>query len=149
MPGPGDPPLDPGTVALHARGRRPLPRAGGHRGRGGRRVELAIVDGDDRLLGSIAIARSIDGRAGEVGYWIARDARRRGVATRAVELLSTWAFSELGLERIELLAEPGNTASQRVAEAAGFTKERLLPAHREQKGRMRDFFLYVLVPGSV
>ena len=117
--------------------------------RGGRRVELAIVDGDDRLLGSIAIARSIDGRAGEVGYWIARDARRRGVATRAVELLSTWAFSELGLERIELLAEPGNTASQRVAEAAGFTKERLLPAHREQKGRMRDFFLYVLVPGSV
>jgi RimJ/RimL family protein N-acetyltransferase len=117
--------------------------------RGGRRVELAIVDGDDRLLGSIAIARSIDGRAGEVGYWIARDARRRGVATRAVELLSTWAFSELGLERIELLAEPGNTASQGVAEAAGFTKERLLPAHREQKGRMRDFFLYVLVPGSV
>jgi RimJ/RimL family protein N-acetyltransferase len=87
--------------------------------RGGRRVELAIVDGDDRLLGSIAIARSIDGRAGEVGYWIARDARRRGVATRAVELLSTWAFSELGLERIELLAEPDNAASIRVAERLG------------------------------
>jgi RimJ/RimL family protein N-acetyltransferase len=117
--------------------------------RGGRRVELAIVDGDDRLLGSIAIARSVDGRAGEVGYWIAREARRRRVATRAVRLLSEWAFAELELERIELLAEPGNTASQRVAEAAGFTRERLLPAHRQQKGRMRDFYLYVLVPTPV
>jgi RimJ/RimL family protein N-acetyltransferase len=115
--------------------------------RGGRRVELAIVDPEDRLLGSIAIARSIDGRAGEVGYWIAREARRRGVATRAVQLLAEWAFSELGLARIELLAEPGNHASQRVAEAAGFKRVRLLPAHREQKGRMRDFYLYVLAAG--
>ena len=115
--------------------------------RGGRRVELAIVDPEDRLLGSIAIARSLDGSAGEVGYWVAREARRRGVATRAVQLLAGWAFSELGLERIELLAEPGNYASQRVAEAAGFTLDRLLPAHREQKGRMRDFYLYVLSPG--
>jgi RimJ/RimL family protein N-acetyltransferase len=117
--------------------------------RGGRRVELAIVDPADRLLGSIAIARSIDGRAGEVGYWIARDARRRGVATRAVRLLVGWAFRELGLERIELLAEPGNTASQGVAEAAGFRRERLLRAHREQKGTMRDFYLYAVSPAVV
>jgi RimJ/RimL family protein N-acetyltransferase len=112
--------------------------------RGGRRVELAIVDRTDRLMGSIAVARSADGRAGEVGYWVAAEARRRGVATRAVQLLAGWAFSDLALERIELLAEPGNLASQRVAEAAGFTRERLLPAHREQKGRMRDFYLYAL-----
>jgi RimJ/RimL family protein N-acetyltransferase len=113
--------------------------------RGGRRVELAIVGDDDELLGSIAIARSIDARAGEVGYWVAREARRRGVATRAVRLVSEWAFAELGIERVELLAEPDNVASQGVAEAAGFARERFLPAHREQKGSMRDFYLYVLV----
>jgi RimJ/RimL family protein N-acetyltransferase len=117
--------------------------------RGGRRVELAIVDREDRLLGSIAIARSADGRAGEVGYWVAAGARRRGVASGAVKLLAAWAFSDLELERIELLAEPGNLASQRVAESAGFTRERLLPAHREQKGSMRDFYLYALSPASV
>jgi RimJ/RimL family protein N-acetyltransferase len=117
--------------------------------RGGRRVELAIVDGDDRLLGSIAMARSADGRAGEVGYWVAREARRRGVATGAVRLLAEWAFDALRLTRIELLAEPENHASQGVAEAAGFTRERLLPHHREQKGRLRDFYLYVLVAPSV
>jgi RimJ/RimL family protein N-acetyltransferase len=112
--------------------------------RGGRRVELAIVDGADRLLGSIAIARSADARAGEVGYWVAAEARGRGIATRAVRMLAGWAFAQLGLERIELLAEPGNRASQRVAEAAGFTRERLLVAHREQKGSLRDFYLYAL-----
>jgi RimJ/RimL family protein N-acetyltransferase len=118
--------------------------------RGGRRVELAIADVDDaRLLGSIAIARSADLRAGEVGYWVAADARRRGVATRAVRLLSDWAFAELGLDRIELLAEPGNEASQRVAEAAGFHRDRLLRGHREQKGTLRDFYLFVRQPGSV
>ncbi|MFL5835028.1 MAG: GNAT family N-acetyltransferase [Solirubrobacteraceae bacterium] len=116
--------------------------------RGGRRVELAIVDLDDRLLGSIAIARSADGRVGEVGYWVAAEARRRGVATRSVQLLAEWAFDELGLERIELLTEPENRASQRVAEAAGFTRERLLRAHREQKGTLRDFYLYALTPGD-
>jgi RimJ/RimL family protein N-acetyltransferase len=112
--------------------------------RGGRRVELAIVDEQDRLLGSIAIARSADARSGEVGYWVAAEARGHGVATRAVRLLSAWAFSDLGLERIELLTEPGNVASQRVAEAAGFTRERLLVGHREQKGTLRDFYLYAL-----
>jgi RimJ/RimL family protein N-acetyltransferase len=112
--------------------------------RGGRRVEMAIVDLDDRLLGSIAIARSADGRVGEVGYWVAADARGRGVATRSVRLLSGWAFEALGLERIELLTEPENRVSQRVAEAAGFTRERLLRGHREQKGTLRDFYLYAL-----
>jgi RimJ/RimL family protein N-acetyltransferase len=117
--------------------------------RGGRRVELAIVDPDDVLLGSIAIARSADARAGEIGYWVAHEARRRRVATRAVMLIARWAFTELDLERIELLAEPDNIASQRVAEAAGFSRERLLAAHREQKGRMRDFYLFVASPWSV
>jgi RimJ/RimL family protein N-acetyltransferase len=65
-----------------------------------------------------------------------------------VQLLAEWAFDELGLERIELLTEPENRASQRVAEAAGFTRERRLRAHREQKDTLRDFYLYALTPGD-
>ena len=45
------------------------------------------VDADDRVLASISVMQ-IDRRAatGEIGYWVAPEARGRGVATRAVRL---------------------------------------------------------------
>ena len=33
---------------------------------------------------------------GEIGYWVAAEARGRGIATRAVRLLADWARDELG-----------------------------------------------------
>lgn len=94
----------------------------------GIRAPYAIVSSDDGgLLGSIALAHFAweDGR-GEVGYWLASDARGAGHATRAVRLISAWGFDALGLERIELQAAVDNPASQRVAERAGFSREAVL-----------------------
>jgi RimJ/RimL family protein N-acetyltransferase len=88
----------------------------------GRAVNLLAVDArDDRLLGSFSVME-LD-RApgfGEIGYWVAAEARGRGVATRAVRLLADWARDELGLTRIEILPHRDNAASRRVAEKAGF-----------------------------
>jgi [ribosomal protein S5]-alanine N-acetyltransferase len=64
----------------------------------------------------------------EVGYWLAREARGHGAATIAARLVSRWAFTELGIERLSLQTALGNVASQRVAERAGFTREGLLRA---------------------
>jgi RimJ/RimL family protein N-acetyltransferase len=92
----------------------------------GHGAEVAVVDAGHpaRVLGSVGLVRIDWERAcGEVGYWVAPDARRRGVATRAVELLSTWAFARLPLTRLELIPFAGNLASQRVAERAGYTRE--------------------------
>ena len=60
---------------------------------------------------------------GDVFYWLAAEARGRGYATKAVRLISDWAFETLELERLELYAHPDNTASQRVAERAGYIRE--------------------------
>jgi RimJ/RimL family protein N-acetyltransferase len=88
----------------------------------GKAINLLAVDPHDgRLLGSVA-AMELD-RApgyGELGYWVAAEARGRGVATRAVRLLAQWAERELGLTRLELLVHEDNLASRRVAEKAGF-----------------------------
>ena len=54
----------------------------------------------------------------EIGYWVKADARGRGVATRAVVLVARFAFDELGAARVQLVTEPDNVASQRVAEKA-------------------------------
>src|SRR3954451_17928675 len=57
---------------------------------------------------------------GEIGYWVATPARRRGVATRACALLREFGVKARGLTRIELLIHQDNPPSRRTAERAGF-----------------------------
>jgi RimJ/RimL family protein N-acetyltransferase len=84
-------------------------------------LHLLIVDRDDRLLGSVGL-HDVDRKHGyaQMGYWLAAHARGHGHAARAVRLLRDWGHAHLGLRRIECLVHPRNTASQRVAGAAGF-----------------------------
>ncbi len=110
---------------------------------------FAVVDGvTGEFLGAIGV-RPIGDEIGQIGYWIKREARGRGVATRALRLLSGWAFAALGLARLQLLTEPENVASQRVAENAGFQREGLLRAFAELKGRRPDFYMYSLLPDDL
>jgi RimJ/RimL family protein N-acetyltransferase len=107
---------------------------------------LAVVDPrTEEFLGVIGV-RDIGDSVGQIGYWIKREARGRGVATRALRLVSAWAFDALKLARLQLVTEPENIASQRVAEKAGFEREGLLRAYAELKGRRPDFYLYSLLP---
>jgi RimJ/RimL family protein N-acetyltransferase len=82
---------------------------------------FVIVDAESgRLLGAIGVHRfggEDDGP--EVGYWLEREARGRGVATRALRLVVDWACRELGV-RLLLQADVRNAASRRVAEKAQF-----------------------------
>ncbi len=83
----------------------------------------------------------------EVGYWLRREARGRGVATTAVRLVAAWAFGELGVGRLNLQTAPENLASQRVAERAGFAREGLLRAWLPTAdGRRRDSVMFSLRP---
>ena len=109
-------------------------------------LSLLVVDGEDRLLGSVGL-HDIDpeeGRA-EIGYWTAAEARRGGVATRAVRLLSVHAFASLPLKRIGIGVEVGNEGSRRVAERAGYTAEGVLRAWMTLKGRSIDVLMHSLL----
>ena len=87
----------------------------------GRSASFLAVDGGDRLLGSFSLMElDREPGFGEIGYWVAAEARGRGIATRAVRLLAQWACDELGLTRIAILPHKDNDASRRVAEKAGF-----------------------------
>ena len=115
---------------------------------GGERLVRAVVDAaSGELLGSIDVRIA---ETGSIGYWVAPWARGRGVATRALRLLSRWAIDEQGVERLELTTHPANAASQRVAEKAGFVREGVLRAHvRWPDGRRRDSVLFSLLPGDL
>jgi RimJ/RimL family protein N-acetyltransferase len=98
------------------------------------------------IVGSIGLSldRRVDGLA-EVGYWVARAARGRGVATTALLAVVGWAFETLGLRRIELLAAVENTASLKVAERAGFQLEGVKRSWRLVHGVPTDFTIYARV----
>jgi RimJ/RimL family protein N-acetyltransferase len=106
----------------------------------------AIADvSSGRLVGSIGW-RIVDQRNFQVGYWVVREARGRGAATAALRLLAGWALSELGAPRVQLLAEPANVASQRVAEKAGFTREGTLRCYLDLRGERRDAVMFSRLP---
>jgi [ribosomal protein S5]-alanine N-acetyltransferase len=89
-----------------------------------------------------------DGTAG-IGYWVLARARRRGLATAAVGLVTRWGIGEGGLHRIEGLVEPGNTASVRVLERNGFRREGLLRDYLDLADGCRgDAYVYSLLPGD-
>ena len=85
----------------------------------------AIADtGSDQVLGRVALRHlSLLEGCSEVSYWVLPAARRRGVASAAVQALTRWAFEEVGLHRLGLEHSVRNPASCRVALAVGFEPE--------------------------
>ena len=59
----------------------------------------------------------------EVAYWTVPVARGRGVASRAVEALTAWAFDEVGFHRLQLSHSVNNPTSCRVATRTGYLLE--------------------------
>jgi len=78
-------------------------------------------------------------RVARVGYWVLPEARGHRVATRALTVVSRWAFTGLGLHRLELGHALGHEASCRVAERAGFPYEGTLRGAMFESGRLDSF----------
>lgn len=82
-------------------------------------LHFLIVDGEDTVLGATGVQLSED--TPDIGYWCVRKHRRQGYVTRAVRLLCRHVLS-LGFPCVDVLVHEDNRPSQRVAEAAGFTR---------------------------
>ena len=105
---------------------------------------FAIRDHSGTLAGGCQVRLQRD--VAELSYWVFPPFRRRTFATRALRLVSAWAFAELGVARLELHIEPDNAASRGAAEAAGFVEVGLLAKAEQIGGELRDMVLYRLVP---
>ena len=110
------------------------------------RTFLIVDASSGALYGAIEVRV---GETGSIGYWIAKEARGRGIATRATQLLARWAVTDGGVERLELTTHPENIPSQRVAEKAGFTREGILRGHTRFKEGRRDSVMYSLLPSDL
>ncbi|MFF2043093.1 GNAT family N-acetyltransferase [Kitasatospora sp. NPDC058170] len=99
----------------------------------GDRCSFAVLEEESgTLVANVVLKRgAAGGPRAEVGYWTAAAARGRGVAPRALEALTRWAFEAFaadGLVRLDLLHQVDNRASCQVAEKTGYRFETVLPA---------------------
>jgi [ribosomal protein S5]-alanine N-acetyltransferase len=81
------------------------------------------------------------GRA-TAGYSVSAAHRGRGIASSALNALTTFAWTIPALHRVELYIEPWNNSSIHVAEASGYEREGLLRSHQEIGGARRDMLLH-------
>lgn len=76
------------------------------------------------LVGVISL-KSIDlaNRNASIGYYLAASHQGRGLVTEACRILLDYAFTELRLNRVDILCAPGNRRSRAIPERLGFTEE--------------------------
>jgi ribosomal-protein-alanine N-acetyltransferase len=79
---------------------------------------------DGRVVGNTTLREIMYGPVcgAELGYWVAVEVLRQGVASAAVAAMMRFADEELGLHRVEAGTAPHNEASQGVLERNGFTR---------------------------
>jgi [ribosomal protein S5]-alanine N-acetyltransferase len=113
----------------------------------GTNAGFAIVDSNTvDFLGFMALVKlDLETQEAEAGYIVSSRARGRGVATRALRLLTAWAFAEFPLERIELFIGTENPASQVVAQRCGYTREGVLRWTYLKPGLRSDTIVYSLL----
>lgn len=93
------------------------------------RFSFAVVsdEDDEAPIGHVVVKAGSAGVA-EVGYWTAAAVRGQGIAARALDTVTRWAFDERHLTRLDLLHAEDNQASCRVAQKCGYALHDVLPA---------------------
>jgi RimJ/RimL family protein N-acetyltransferase len=110
--------------------------------RAGEAAHFAITDASDgRLLGNVGLELATHSEVPEIGYWLAVEARGRGAATRAAQLVAAWGLGELDLSAIGLRTHKENLASQAVARRAGFEPAGTIMGE-DRDGVTREFLFF-------
>ena len=81
-------------------------------------------------------------KVGEVGYELHPEFRGRGLMTEALRAVVAVGHQAFGLNRIEAWTLPGNGASDRVLEKAGFRYEGTLRQKAHFKDEFHDFRMF-------
>lgn len=81
---------------------------------------MVETDAPRQVLGCVGLSIERSDRSGELGYWVAPEARGRGVASRGARLLLRHAFDHLEIHAVRLQAAVDNAGSNAVARRLGF-----------------------------
>lgn len=105
------------------------------------------IEVDGRFAGTIGLhGIQLSDHCAEVGYWIEKSHRGKGLCTAAVRSLLDFSLNIMEFRRIEGMADFNNEASQRVMERAGMTRDALLRNRvTKPNGDQIDMVLFSIV----
>jgi RimJ/RimL family protein N-acetyltransferase len=116
--------------------------------RAGQLLHLVIADRTtDVYLGEVMVAFGEHGVA-ELGCLLAPEARGRGCAAEALDLVARWAFDSLGMARVQVFVAETNAAGLALAERTGFRREGVLRAYLELDESRVDAVILSRLPGD-
>ncbi len=98
----------------------------------------------EQLLGAITASNVRRGVAQmcSVGYWIGQRFAKQGYMSEALAALTTHAFGNLSLHRIEAACLPTNTASIKLLQRNGFMQEGIAHKYLQIAGVWQDHLLF-------
>lgn len=105
-----------------------------------KRYPFAIIDRETgRLAGSTSYYNiNPANQSLSIGYtWVGASFQRTGLNRAAKHLLLSYAFEQLGYERVELETDSRNEQSQNAMRRMGATEEGILRSHRPTQGNLR------------
>ncbi|ASY14167.1 acetyltransferase [Candidatus Planktophila dulcis] len=109
------------------------------------RFVIDYGNGDDvKFAGVISLHTiNIKNHTAEIGYWLEKSMRGKGIGTIAAKMITDYGFKTLGFRRIDGLADVDNTASQKLLTSAGYQKEGILRNKvTRDDGRQIDMALF-------
>jgi len=106
-------------------------------------VFLVALRGDDRRVTLGGVLRGAFQNA-YLGYWIDKDQQGRGLMTEAVRAATAFAFTAVGLHRVQAAVMPRNGASLRVLEKVGYRREGMAERYLCIAGRWEDHALFAM-----
>jgi RimJ/RimL family protein N-acetyltransferase len=105
----------------------------------GQGLSQAIADPDtNEAMGLAYLGLEPVGGHCRLGYWVIPSARRRGLATNAVRLLSRWVLTHTEVYRLIAHVEMHNDASVAVLRQTGFTEEGIARSYIHQSDGTHD-----------
>lgn len=104
------------------------------------------IEVEGHLAGQIHLFGIIRGslQSAAAGYWVGESFAGRGVATRALASVVSYALGPFGLHRVEINVRPENEASLRVVRHLGFRDEGLRERYLHIEGEWRDHRTFAL-----
>lgn len=102
---------------------------------------------DDKPAGHVGIYFDEDGKAAEIGYWVAPDFRRQGLATEMALGACAHIFEHSSAEEIYATADPNNEGSHAILTKCGLVRTGFKDSPRPD-GSVRKSALFTLKRSS-
>ncbi|TBR42865.1 N-acetyltransferase [Marinomonas agarivorans] len=104
------------------------------------------IDYNGHFVGSISFnAIDFNLKKAVIGYWVAENYQGKGIITKSCRTLIDYAFTVLGMQKIEIRVAADNTSSQKVCERLGFSLEGIIKNSENLHGTIVGYHIYGLM----